>query len=474
MIREILNAFAADLQAGLHAERNVNFAPDLLSAAKEAASTLSPAFSAKGVRLLLNDKNLPQTTWRVQGEETRLRRIFTNLLENALRYTPANSSVTIGIEDEGPFLKAYVDDEGPGLPADLRPAEIFALFGKGRKNGGKSGLGLYFCRVTVERWGGSIGCSSLAEIGSRFWFRLPKAPSNGTNGETTKLEQSRNEIKHRPQDKIPGRRILLADDQADIRLLSTHQLERSGHQVVAVSNGQAAYEAAQTGNFDVIFLDEEMPILNGVETVRAIREFQKSTGVRNVIVAFTGNNTAADSARLIAAGFDAVVGKPFRLGSLDSFLRDPTAVDALQTVSEESSLKHGETLEALLHRVGGDEKLLRQMIRTFQRETPKRLENIDKALRRKNGVGLSSCAHALKGSLGIFGATEAVQHAQYLQDLGRASDFEESSRIFGLLQEEIAKLQQNLRGYAKEIVAQSAAARQEVQSQVKETKKRKR
>ena len=97
-------------------------------------------------------------------------RIFTNLLENALRYTPAGSGVTIGIEDEGAFLKAYVDDEGPGLPADLRPAEMFALFGKGKKNGGKAGLGLYFCRVTVERWGGSIGCSSLAEIGIRSLF----------------------------------------------------------------------------------------------------------------------------------------------------------------------------------------------------------------------------------------------------------------------------------------------------------------
>jgi signal transduction histidine kinase/CheY-like chemotaxis protein len=474
MIREILNAFAADLQADLNAERTVSAAPDLLFSAKEAASTLAPAFSAKGVRLVMNDKNFARMNCKVQGEQTRLRRIFTNLLENALRYTPPNSSVTIGIEDEGPFLKAYVDDEGPGLPVDLRPAEMFALFGKGQTNGGKAGLGLYFCRVTVERWGGSIGCSSLAKIGSRFWFRLPKPHLNGANEEKKRPERLTDETKRMNQQDIPGRRILLADDQDDIRLLSTHQLERGGHKVVAVANGQAAYEAVQKENFDIIFLDEEMPILNGVETVRAIREFQKTKGVRNIIIAFTGNNTAEDRTRLVAAGFDGVVGKPFRLGSLDSFLLDLGDANNLRTLGDERSLNYSETLEGLLHRVGGDRKLLRQMISTFLRETPKRLETIEKAIRRKNSVDLSSCAHALKGSLGIFAATEAFQHSQSLQELGRASEFEESRRIFRLLLEEIAKLQQNLRGYAKEIVAGSSARSKEVRAHVKEAKKRKR
>jgi signal transduction histidine kinase/CheY-like chemotaxis protein len=474
MIREILNAFAADLQADLNAEKNINSAPDLFLAAKEAAATLSPAFSAKGVRISLRDKPTALPNGRVQGEETRLRRIFTNLLENALRYTPAGSSVTIGIEDEGAFLKAYVDDEGPGLPADLRPAEMFALFGKGQKNGGKAGLGLYFCRVTVERWGGSIGCSSLAEIGSRFWFRLPKALLKGKDDVEKPTQQTRTETKRMKQENQRRLRILLADDQEDIRVLTTHQLERKGHEVVAVANGQAAYESAQTGNFDIIFLDEEMPILGGVQTVSAIREFQKNKNSRNVIVAFTGNNTPEDRVRLIGAGFDAVVGKPFRLESLDAFLRDPTDIGSLDLVPEKRSQKENGSLETLLQRVGGDEKLLRQMIRTFLRETPKRLETLRKALKRKNGNDLSSGAHALKGSLTIFGAARAAQYAQSLQDLGRISGFQEADRICGLLEEEIAKLQQNLRGYAKEAVAGSSAGREADQSNVKLPKKRKR
>jgi signal transduction histidine kinase/CheY-like chemotaxis protein len=474
MIREILSAFAADLQADLSAERNINSAPDLLSTAKEAASTIWPAFSAKGVRLSVIDKNSGQTNWRVSGEETRLRRIFTNLLENALRYTPANSGVTIGVEDEGAFLKAYVDDEGPGVPADLRPAEMFALFGKEKKNAGKAGLGLYFCRVTVERWGGSIGCASLAEIGSRFWFRLPKAPLNGIDSAVKKVEQSKDDRKRIKQENRRRLRILLAEDQEDIRVLTTHQLQRGGHEVVAVGNGQAAYESAQTGNFDIIFLDEEMPVLTGVETVRAIRVFQKGKGVSNIIVAFTGNNTPEDRVRLMDAGFDAVVGKPFRLESLDAFLHDPTDITSLESPPDERPFKSGASLEALQQRVGGDEKLLRQIIRTFLRDTPKRLEIISKALKRKNGTDLAYYAHALKGSLGIFSAFEAVWHSQSLQDLGRLGDFEESGRVFGLLQEEIAKLQQNLRGYAKAVTAESSAVGKEVQSKARKAIKRKR
>ena len=473
MIREILNAFAADLQADLNAERNVNSAPDLLAAAKEAAETLSPAYSAKGVLVTIRERDSAQPNWWVQGEETRLRRIFTNLLENALRYTPSGSGVTIGIEDEGAFLKAYVDDEGPGLPAELRPSEMFALFGKG-KNGGKAGLGLYFCKVTVERWGGSIGCSSLAEIGSRFWFRLPKAPLNDKRLAEETTEQIRNEPRKMKQEKPRALRILLAEDQEDIRLLTTHQIERAGHQVVAVGDGQAAYESAQTGNYDIIFLDEEMPVLNGVQSVKAIREFQEKKNARNVIVAFTGNNTPEDRARLIRAGFDAVVGKPFRLETLGAFLRDPTSMQALEFDSERQQAKDSGNYAAVLRRVGGDEKLLRQMIRTFLRETPKRIKVLGRSLNRKNGSDLRDYAHALKGSLSIFGATKAVEYAQSLEDLGRVDEFDESARIYGLLQEEIAKVQENLRGYAKETKTGRVGGRKAAPSRVEIAKKSKR
>ncbi len=474
MIRGILGAFSAELQANLDVEQAGNSAPDLLRSAQEAMTGLSPAFAAKGVRLGLRDDVMKEMNWQVQAEETRLHRIFTNLLENALRYTPAGSGVTIGIEDEGTFLKAFVDDEGPGLPPELRPAEMFALFGKGKRGGGKAGLGLYFCRITVERWGGSIGCASLAEIGSRFWFRLPKAAVNEKSAPAKKSKSTKDQVSVIEREKTRGLLILLADDQEDIRVLTTHQLQRIGHEVVAVSDGKAALESAQTRPFDIIFLDEEMPQMSGVRVAQAIRELQKDQEKRSAIVALTGNNTPEDRERLLACGFDFVLGKPFRLESLDAFLLDPSKADSLDTLPEKRELKESASWEDLLQRVGGDEKLLRQMMRTFLRETPVRMETMGKALQRKNGTELSAVAHALKGSVSIFGAPHAVQHAQSLQDLGRISDFQEAGRVYSFLQEEIAKLQQNLRGYAKESQAHTSPRPKEEKPKSIGTKKRKR
>lgn len=464
MIREILKAFSADLHGSLDADVDVSDAPDLLLSASEALASLTPAFEAKGVRLSLKDQIAVDTNWRVRGEKSRLLRVFTNLLENALRYTPAGAGVTIGIEEDGSFLKAYIDDEGPGLPADLRPSEIFALFAKGKESGGKAGLGLYFCRITVERWGGTIGCASLTEKGSRFWFRLPRVTSAQKAAPEKKAVARMSNEKKVARETPAALRVLLADDQEDIRTLTTHQLHRSGHDVVAVANGQAALEAARSGHFDVILLDEQMPVLTGVQVASAIRELQKNEEHRSVLIALTGNNTAEDKERLLAAGFDSAPGKPFRMESLAAFLHAPAlfgkaTVNAsgdggratTRTVALDDHAAPADSLnmESVLQRVGGDEKLLRQMIRTFLRETPVRMTAIKKALQRKNGGDLTSVAHALKGSVSIFGAWRAIQQTQSLQDLGRLNDLQEANRIYGFLEEEIAKLQQNLRGYAK-------------------------
>src|SRR5262249_29258347 len=116
----------------------------------------------------------PVRDWKAVGDEARLRRIFGNLVENALRYSPAGSAVTLGVEDEGGSLRGYVDDAGPGLPEGEDAGRLFALFAKGNERGGKAGLGLYFCKNTIGRWGGTVGAETRPGGGSRFWFRLPR------------------------------------------------------------------------------------------------------------------------------------------------------------------------------------------------------------------------------------------------------------------------------------------------------------
>jgi len=176
MIRGILEAFAGELAAQQAVESDPSKAPDLARCAEKTVEAFQTAFQERGARIALSPELDFIREWRVKGEESRLLRIFGNLVENALRHTPAGSAVTLGVTADENFVTGFVDDEGPGLPEDATATRLFALFAKGKgERAGKAGLGLYFCKMTVERWGGTIGCENRPTVGARFWFRLPRA-----------------------------------------------------------------------------------------------------------------------------------------------------------------------------------------------------------------------------------------------------------------------------------------------------------
>jgi len=453
MIRQILQTFSSDLRATLDAGVEGTPSSDLLECARKTMTLLGPTFEAKGVRLAVSSNVDLESKWPVVAEESRLLRIYSNLLENALRYTPVGRRVTVGVEDEGDFLKAFVDDEGPGLPGDLRPEQIFGLFRKGKQSGGKAGLGLYFCRITVERWGGSIGCVTLPESGARFWFRLPRASGRLVTIPPNAHDTSDAIGTKRKLASVRPLRILFADDQEDIRTLTTYQLKRQGHHVIAAKDGKQALRAFRSAVFDVALLDQEMPGMTGDEVARAIRTAEHGKKTRAFLVASTGNATSEDVRRLKSAGFDNVLGKPFRLEDLNLVLSSSPAAQRVSKVSPVPTARPGINFAELTSRVGGDEKLLKRMIRMFLKDTPKRLAGIAAAIRRKDSETLASLAHALKGSVSIFGAEAARKRSQDLQELGRNSEFSAASQALASLKEEIANLQANLRGYANQTSA---------------------
>ncbi|HMZ22038.1 MAG TPA: HAMP domain-containing sensor histidine kinase, partial [Blastocatellia bacterium] len=173
LIREILQAFSAEVEAAKTFSARLDQAPDAARAAREVIEALSPAFALNQVKLQLAPDFDPNQNWKVVGEKSRLERVFSNLIENALRYSPPNATVTVGLHDEGDKVLLAIDDEGPGIPPDIAPT-LFEKFAQTKKGGGKIGLGLYFCRITVKHWGGEIGHAPREKGGTRFWFRLPR------------------------------------------------------------------------------------------------------------------------------------------------------------------------------------------------------------------------------------------------------------------------------------------------------------
>jgi signal transduction histidine kinase len=177
LIREILEAFSADLSTADLSAIEAKDAPDGLECARNTVTMYRPSCETKGVELRFDHGPVPGDGWKIIGEESRLVRVLTNFLENALRHSPRESTIVVGVHDDGKGILFTVDDEGPGVPDELT-GTLFNRFVKGKQKTGQAGMGLYSCRITVESWRGTIGTMPREGGGSRFWFRLRKPASH--------------------------------------------------------------------------------------------------------------------------------------------------------------------------------------------------------------------------------------------------------------------------------------------------------
>ena len=173
LIQQILDVFAAEMGPIESFAHDAAHAPDAAQCAQDVVQALVPAGAAQDVKLQMAGSVDLAADWQVVGEQSRLERVIFNLVENALRYSPSGSVVTVSVAQVESDVLVAVDDEGAGIPPDVL-GTLFETFAQGKGHQGKAGLGLYFCRMTVEHWGGSIGCTPRATGGTRFWFRLPK------------------------------------------------------------------------------------------------------------------------------------------------------------------------------------------------------------------------------------------------------------------------------------------------------------
>lgn len=174
LIREILNAFSADMESIETFIFDPNQAPDVATAVKEIFDAFRPTFAMNNINLCLGSNIDTLEESKVVGEKLHLDRVLFNLVENAFRHSPQQTTVTLDVGDEGEFLLLKVEDEGAGVAPDI-VNKLFQKFVQGKGKTGRAGLGLYFCRITVENWGGTIGYTLRQSGGSQFWVRLRKA-----------------------------------------------------------------------------------------------------------------------------------------------------------------------------------------------------------------------------------------------------------------------------------------------------------
>lgn len=252
----------------------------------------------------------------VDADATRLEQILSNLLDNALKYTPRGGQISVHVLRTGSDAVLEIQDTGQGLPGDLIH-KVFDLFVQGersldREQGGL-GIGLTLVRRLAELHGGSVCAASPGPGGgSTFTLRLPalSAPAH----EAPRTQPAKNG---------PPRRVLLIEDNADARQALGLLLELEGHEVQEAESGSQGIEMARTGRFDAAVVDIALPGLDGYEVARRLKS--RASGEDLFLIALTGYGSDEDRHRALAAGFDAHLAKPVEPGHLERVLERLTA-----------------------------------------------------------------------------------------------------------------------------------------------------
>ncbi len=288
---------------------------------KEVMHLIAETAQRKSLSVIFeSDPNVP--AW-VSGDPVRLKQILLNLLSNAVKFTESGG-VTIlasrlqATRSNGVLLRFAIADTGIGIPYNVQ-TQLFQPFQQAeectaRKYGG-TGLGLAISKRLVELMGGKIGIESVPGKGSTFWFtadlNLAKGPAESARQASVRPAAPKSQ--HRGT-------ILVAEDNPINRKVALSLLSHLGYDVEIVTNGAEAVERLRERRYDVVLMDCQMPVMDGFEATKAIRDLQ-AAGARTPIIAVTANALTGERERCLAADMDDYLSKPVSREALDTAIQ---------------------------------------------------------------------------------------------------------------------------------------------------------
>jgi two-component system sensor histidine kinase/response regulator len=236
--------------------------------------------------------------------------------------------------------------------------------------------------------------------------------------------------------------VLVAEDNPVNEAVIVRVLEKMGHSPTMAHNGREALALATKGKFDLVFMDVQMPEMDGLAATRAIRESQERSGTHLPIFAMTAHAMKGDREQCLAAGMDGYITKPVRFSDIQQTLAGVTAdLRAVPPPVVPGSWDKA----AALDRLEGDEELLQDICRIFLEESPKLITRLQEAVTQGDPEAVSRAAHSLKGESGYLGAANVSQMAKQLEAMGRARELSQAPAILELLQKEMAGLSSAMR-----------------------------
>ena len=356
----------------------------------------------------------------VCGDSTRLQQILTNLVDNAIKFTPVGK-VILRVSRSGEALRFDVEDQGIGM-SEEQVGRLFESFeqadGSINRRFGGSGLGLVICKLLVELMNGRLGVKSTMDKGSIFWFEVPV----GVATEAELVGRERREMSLSGA-RLHGKRVLVVDDNEINREIAIELIRDTGCEAEGVAGGIEAVELLREPGWDLVFLDLEMPDMDGFTTALAIRALPDMARASVPILAMSAHAFTESRIQAEEAGMNGYLVKPVDVRMLHAELLRFLAGEkrALPEIPPEQPTACPLDAEKAIRALGGNVKLYARLADRFETEWYNAADRLEHFLA-TDPQQAPRLVHSLKGVAASLGGTGLVKDADRMEHLIRTGD----------------------------------------------------